>query len=93
MAPVHCGSTRFSDVAQAELIGSLGFTGVRTAQETFYQWRGDLQDPNNEPTAVTWVTRTSEVDCYRFVPHTADGDLKTKKITIAGLAFANSLAP
>ena len=85
--------TVLSNTQQTELSGTLGFTGVRDAQETFHRWSGDPHDPNNEPTAVTYTTKTSEVDRYRFVPHTADGDLKTKKITITGVAFANPFAP
>ena len=82
-----------SNTQQTELSGTLGFTGFRTARETFHQWSGDAHDPDNEPTTVTYTTKTSEVDRYRFVPHTADDDLKTKKITIAGVAFANPFAP
>ena len=85
--------TVLSNAQQTELSGTLGFTGVRDAQETFHQWSGDGHDANNEPTTVTYTTKTSEVDRYRFVPHTADGDLKTKKIAIAGLVFANPFAP
>ena len=85
--------TVLSNAQQTELSGTLGFTGVRDAQETFHRWSGDAHDANNEPTAVTYTTKTSEVDRYRFVPHTADGDLKTKKIAIAGLVFANPFAP
>ena len=85
--------TVLSDTKQTELSGRLGFTGFRTARETFYQWSGDPHGPDNESTAVSYTTKTSEVDRYRFVPHTADDDLKTKKITIAGVAFANPFAP
>ncbi len=85
--------TVFSTANRTELSATLGFTGHRTSQETFYQWSGDATDPNNEPVAVTYDTTSYEVDRYRFVPHTSNGDLKTKKVTIIGLPFANDFAP
>ncbi len=78
---------------QTELSWSLAATGVTTAQETFYRWSGDAADPDNVPTAVTYQTKTSEVDRYHFVPHGINGDLNTKKVTINGMVFANPFAP
>ncbi len=77
---------------QTRLGRSLGFMGVSTTQETFHKWSGDPTDPNNTPTVVTYRTKTSEVDRYLFVPHTSTGDLATKRVTIAGAAFAHPFA-
>ncbi len=68
-------------------------TGLTANQETFYRWSGDAVDPNDLPTAVTFRTMTSEVNRYYFVPHTGNGDLNAKKITIAGVVFAHPLVP
>lgn len=81
------------NVDQTKLAWALDATGVTTVDETFYRWRGDAADPQNRPTEVTYQTRTSEVDRYHFVPHTANGDLKGKKITINGMVFANPFGP
>ncbi len=82
-----------SDVDQTRLSWSLDSMEVTTAQETFYRWSGDATDPDNAPTAVTYQTKTSEVDRYHFVPHTGNGDVKTKKVTIDAMIFANPFAP
>ena len=82
-----------SDVDQTRLSWSLDSMAVTTAQETFHRWSGDATDPDNVPTAVTYQTKTSEVDRYHFVPHTGNGDVKTKKVTIDAMAFANPFAP
>ncbi len=81
------------NTGQTQLSWSLDATGETTAQETFYRWSGDATDPNNVPTAVTYQTKTSEVDRYHFVPHSDDGDLKTRKVTIKGMVFASPFAP
>ena len=80
-------------VVQAWLGWSLDATGVTTATETFYKWTGDAADPNNLPTAVTFRTRTYEVDRYYVVPHTGNGDLNAKKLTISGVVFAHPFVP
>ena len=82
-----------SDVDQTRLSWSLDSMEVTTTQETFHRWSGDATDPDNVPTAVTYQTKTSEVDRYHFVPHTGNGDVKTKKVTIDAMAFANPFAP
>ena len=81
------------NVDQNRLSWSLDSTGVTTAQETFYRWNGDATDPNNLPTEVTYRTKTSEVDRYHFVPHTPNGDLNDKTITIAGRVFDDPFSP
>ncbi len=81
------------DTDQTRLSWSLDSMEVTTAQETFYRWSCDATDPDNVPTAVTYQTKTSEVDRYHFVPHTGNGDVKTRKVTIDAMAFANPFAP
>ena len=81
------------NVDQTQLGWTLDATGVTTAQETFYKWSGDATDPDNVPTEVTYRTKTSEVDHYRFVPHTGNGEMKDKRITLDGVVFGSPFAP
>ena len=78
---------------QTQLGWSLDTTGLATAQETFYRWKGDANDPNNVPTEVAYRTKTSEVDHYHILPLAGNRELNEAKITIHGVIFADPFAP
>ena len=52
---------------QTQWSASLDAPGLWVSENTFHRWSGDPADPANEPTPVAYVTKSFEMDLYRFV--------------------------
>ena len=60
-----------SDITQWD--SSLDAHGMLVADETYQRWSGDSTDPNNEPEAVTYTTKSFEMRLYFIQIHGGPG--------------------
>ena len=57
-----------------EWTSALEAPGRRVSNPTFYRWSGDVTDPDNEPTPVSYRVEKVEMDLYQFQPQGVSGE-------------------